>query len=309
MRREFIHLHLHSEHSKFDGVSKVKQLVQVAADKGMVAMALTDHGAVSGWAELHDHCHQNGILPIFGLEAYMVDDVEIRARQPRRHLCLLAVNNKGYANLVKLASLSAMYFFYKPVLDINLLAQHSEGIVATTACLGGWCARPFFSQTGYDGCGTPERGIEQFEALREVFGDRLYGEIQPYESDSQRVFNEFMFACAAERGWQLVATNDVHYALAEDADFQRAAILSQVQRWAKNGDGYNDMVDRYVNKPGGHHIRTRREMVDAFTALHGVEIQQNDHFWAAMEAPWDVYRMASAVRFDTDTKIPVFPLD
>ena len=295
--------------SLFDGVAKVRDLVRKAADLGMPAIALTDHGAVGGWAQLHDECHRAGMLPLLGVEAYMVDDVTLRTRQKRRHLCLLALNQVGFSNLVKLATLSAMYFYFKPVLDLSLLARYNEGIAVTTACLGGWCAQPFFRDTGYDGCGTGENGAEAFHRLREVFGDRLYLEIQPYGSEAQRRFNEWAIAFARRDGAKIIATNDVHYVEPTDAQFQKYAIMSGMMAWGRKGDGNNDMVDRYVNKPEGHHVRTSSEMTEAFGQLHGAAFLRDPVFQQAMRAPWEIYLRAGVVRIDTALKIPAYPGD
>lgn len=287
-------------------MSKVKTLVAKAADLGVPALALTDHGQVSGWAELHKYAHEAGVMPIFGLEAYMADNVEIKAKQKRRHLIILAVDQEGYGNLVRLATLSAMYFYSKPLLDINLLARFNRGLVVQTACLGGWCASPFFSETGYEGCGTAELGEGAFAQLREVFGDRLYLEVQPYPSEQQKFFNEWAFQYHEREGVKIIATNDVHYVEESDAEFQRYAIMSNLMSWTRNGDGNTDQIEKYVNKPGGHYFRTRQEMLDAFGRLHGGGILRRPAFQAAMHAPWEVYMRTAGVRFDASLKIPAY---
>lgn len=304
----FIHTHVHSEHSLFDGMTKVKDLIDKAARLGAPAMALTDHGVVSGWAELHEHAYKAGVLPIFGVEAYVIDDVTMHTKQKRRHMCLLATSNTGFKNLIKLATLSAMFYYYKPVLDLSLLAAHSEGIIATTACLGGWCAYPFFSETGYDGCGTPDLADRAFRLLQDVFGDRLYLEVQPYPTDSQRNFNEWAFQLRERDGTQLIATNDVHYLDEGDAEMHKYVVMAGMGAWTRKGsDGDNDGIEKYVNKPGGIFMRTRAEVVEAFGLLHGQGILSRESFWDAMRSPADVYSRCGAVRMNTEYKIPEMP--
>src|SRR5204862_1357410 len=139
-----------------------------------------------------------------------------------------------------------------PFMGVQALAHHAERIVALTACLGGWCARPFFSQTGYDGGGSPEVAYREFHRLREIFGDRLYLEVQPYAQQAQRVFNEWAFDLHDREGVPLVATNDVHYIEAKDAEVHPFFIMAGMGAWQrKGGDGYNDGVEKYVSKPGG----------------------------------------------------------
>lgn len=287
-------------------MAKVRDLIRKTADLCVPAMALTDHGAVSGWAELHKYSHSTGILPIFGVEAYVVEDMRLHVRQQRRHLVLLAASAEGYRNLTTLASLSAMYHYYKPVIGIDALTKHSAGLIALTACLGGWCARPFFSQTGYEGPGTPDLAYREFHRLRTIFGDRLYLEVQPYANDAQRVFNEWAFAAHDAEGIQLVATNDVHYLEAKDAEVHPYFIMAGMGAWQrKGGDGYNDGVERYVSKPGGIHYRSRAEMVAAFEALHGTGVMRRTALHHALDTPFDIYARTAAVRFDSDLKIPV----
>jgi DNA polymerase-3 subunit alpha len=303
----FIHLHCHSEHSLFDGMAHVKDLIKKTSDLCVPAMALTDHGAVSGWTELHKYAHAAGIMPIFGVEAYMVEDARLHAKQKRRHLVLLAQTPEGLSNLIALSTISATYHYYKPVLDLDFLSKRSKGIIALTACLGGWCARPFFEATGHDGCGTPENGYREFHRLREVLGDRLYLEVQPYADPAQRVFNDWAFDLHDREGTPLVATNDVHYLDAEDAKVHPFFIMAGIGAWQRRGgDGYNDGVEKYVSKPGGIHYRSRVEMVAAFEALHGEGVTRRRGFQAAMAAPFEVYTRAASLHFDTDLKIPKY---
>lgn len=306
MRKDtFVHLHAHSEHSLFDGMTKVKDLVKRTAQYDVPAVALTDHGVVSGWAELHKYAHPAGILPIFGVEAYVVDDRHERGKQSRRHLILLAVSMNGFHNLVRLITLSAMYFYRKPVLDLDIIAKHSEGLVCLTACLGGFVARPFFAPSVNDGRGDPSGAYQQFHRLRDVFGDRLYLEVQPYAAESQRVFNDWAFALHDAEDVPLCATNDIHYLEEADKEFHPYVVMAGVGAYQRReGDDYKDGVEKYVSKPGGNHYRSRAEMVEAFAALHGPAVLRREALWNAMASPWEVYERAAAVRFDPALKIP-----
>lgn len=310
MRQDtFIHCHVHSEHSLFDGMARVKDLVKKTADLCVPALALTDHGVVSGWAELHKYAHAAGVLPMFGMEAYLVEDMRLHVRQKRRHLVLLAATPEGLRNLTVLVTLSAMYHYYKPIIGFDTLAKHSRGIIALTACLGGWCSIPFFSQTGQEGEGTPDLGRREFYRLREVFGDRLYLEVQPYAQPAQRIFNEWAFSLYEADGVNLIATNDVHYIEAQDAEIHPYFVMAGMGAWQrKGGDGYNDGVEKYVSKPGGIHYRSRTEMTEAFAALHGSAVLGRRPLQVALDAPFEVFQRVSSLRFDDALKIPKIPI-
>jgi DNA polymerase III alpha subunit len=141
-------------------------------------------------------------------------------------------------------------------------------------------------------------------------GDRLYLEVQPYAAPAQRVFNDWAFDLHDREGVQIVATNDVHYIDRSDAEVHPFFIMAGMGAWQrKGGDGYNDQTEKYVSKPGGNHYRSRSEMFDAFAALHGAGILGRRGLQAAMDAPFDIYARAAAVRFDTDLKIPILKID
>ncbi len=303
----FIHLHGHSEHSINDGISKIDQMCARAADLGMPAIALTDHGVVSGWAELDKYARKSGIQPLFGVEAYVVDNTLAELGTdigPRRHMVIIAMNEVGLRNLTILASLSTMRFYRKPIIDLELLAEFNEGLFVTTACLGGWCAQEFYRETGYEGQGTPALAAGQWGRLYDIFADRCALEIQPFADDKQLRFNMWALA-EAERDpkVRLVATNDFHYVWAADAkhhpDVVRAAL-------SHGKAGELDRIEKYINYAGGAHIRTRKEMVDAFTALHGTEILKNRHFWDAMALPEEVWIRSKHITLMGKMKIPLF---
>jgi len=139
------HLHVHSEYSLLDGACKIDALAERAAAFGQPALGLTDHGVMNGAVELYKACKKHGIKPILGLEAYLVDDIKSEAvRYERNHLTLLASNDEGFRNLVKLTSEGFLQGFRrgKANVDLDLLAQHSEGVIALTGCLASrFCQR------------------------------------------------------------------------------------------------------------------------------------------------------------------------
>jgi len=213
---DFIHLHTHSEYSLLDGACRISALVNQAVELGMPALALTDHGVLYGAVEFYEKCKEQGIKPIIGCEVYVAP----RARTSRNpkldslqyHLVLLAKDITGYRNLLKLVSAGFLEgFYYKPRVDRELLAKHSEGLIALTACLSGEIPEHIRA-------GQLDKARETACAYREIFGaDNLYLELQDHGLDDQRQVNEHLVQLSGELGIPLAATNDIHYMAAQDA--------------------------------------------------------------------------------------------
>src|SRR5580658_3771862 len=184
---DFVHLHLHSEYSLLDGACRIDDLVHKAVDLGMPAIGLTDHGVMYGSMEFYQKCTKAGIKPLVGCEVY----VATRARHQReskklddsQHLVLLAMNETGYRNLLKLVSIASLEgFYYKPRIDKELLNQHSEGLICLSACLGGEVPEHLLNNA-YD------KAKYSASEFREIFGDRYYLELQDHDLDKQHQVN------------------------------------------------------------------------------------------------------------------------
>ena len=212
----FVSLHTHSEFSLLDGACRIKDLAKQAADYEMPALALTDHGVMYGAISFYEECKKQGINPIIGCEVYVAP----RGRAQRNskldadphHFVLLAENNTGYKNLLKLVSRGSLEgFYYKPRVDKELLAQYSKGLIGMTACLSGEAPKAFLSE----GIDAARRVIQEH---LDIFGhDHLCLEIQENDLPEQKPVNEAMAQLAAELSLPLVATNDVHYLRQQDA--------------------------------------------------------------------------------------------
>jgi DNA polymerase-3 subunit alpha len=181
---DFVHLHLHSEYSLLDGACRIGDLVQKAVDLNMPAIGLTDHGVMYGSMEFYQKCKAKGIKPLVGCEVY----VATRSRQQReskrlddsQHLVLLAMNEVGYRNLLKLVSLASLEgFYYKPRIDKELLFQYSEGLICLSACLGGEVPEHLMD-------GNYDKALRSACEFRELFGDRYYLELQDHTAHCQR---------------------------------------------------------------------------------------------------------------------------
>ncbi len=221
------HLHVHSEYSLLDGAAKIKALAKRAAEFGQPALGLTDHGVMNGAVEHFLACKDAGIKPISGCEIYLVDDHANRApgKVERNHLTLLARNDAGFANLVKLSSAGFLEGLHrgKPSLDMAQLATHSEGIIALTGCLASrFCQRLIDDN--------PAEARAHADDLMEVFGrDDVYFEVQKNGIDVQDKANEGIVKIAREVGRPIVGTGDVHYLRREDHHHHAALLCVQTK--------------------------------------------------------------------------------
>jgi DNA polymerase-3 subunit alpha len=218
-----VHLHVHSEYSLLDGACKIDAMAARAAKLEMPALGLTDHGVMNGAVEHYKACRKHGVKPILGLEAYLVDDRRAEGRVERNHLTLLAASDAGFRNLVKLTSAGFLEGFNrgKANVDIELLARHSEGVIALTGCLQSRFCRRLLEER-------PADARAHLDDLVQVFGaDDVYFEVQENGIPEQAKANQGIVRYARELGRPLVATADVHYLHRED--YQNHAALLCVQ--------------------------------------------------------------------------------
>ncbi|HEV2527926.1 MAG TPA: DNA polymerase III subunit alpha [Thermomicrobiales bacterium] len=219
---EFAHLHLHTEFSLLDGHGRIGDYVDRAVETGVKHMALTDHGVMYGAMEWHRRLTEAGLHPIVGTEAYLAEGSATSRERKSYHLLLLAENETGYRNLLKLSSKAALEgFYYRPRIDLDWLNEHREGIIATSACLGGPVANNVLH-------GDPDKARRYAGQLRDIFGpERFYIEVQDHGIREQVDTNPALIRIAKEMGVGLVATNDVHYCNEGDADSQDLLVCVQ----------------------------------------------------------------------------------
>lgn len=220
---DYVHLHNHTQFSLLDGLTKIPELIKFAKDEGMEAVAMTDHGTLSGTIEFYKEATDKGIKPIIGIETYVAArthlDKDPQKDKNRFHLILLAMNNKGYENLMQLstiANLHGMYYF--PRVDHQLLEKYNEGIIALSACMGGEIGDAL-KNDDY------AKAVEIATWYKKVFGDRYYLEIQdhghrdnPLHSTEQGKINEQVLKLGAELDIPVVVTCDAHYLKHEDQE-------------------------------------------------------------------------------------------
>lgn len=215
---EFVHLHVHSEYSLLDGASRIRELVARAVAGGMKALALTDHGVMYGAIPFYKACKEQGIKPIIGMEAYMTShsrrERTSRREQPIYHLTLLAKNETGYRNLMRLSTIGHLEgFHYRPRIDFDALSAHAEGLICLSGCMSSELSRLLASDR-----------YEEARALalryRDLFGEDYFLEIQDHGMLDQKRITSEILRLAKETGIPLVATNDVHYLDREDHALQ-----------------------------------------------------------------------------------------
>ncbi|HSW88614.1 MAG TPA: DNA polymerase III subunit alpha [Candidatus Saccharimonadales bacterium] len=226
---DFVHLHNHSEFSLLDGLSKIKKMVSRAKELNMKALAITDHGNMYGTIYFYRACLEAGIKPIIGCEIYVAQrsrfDKEAGVDKGYNHLILLAENNIGYRNLMKIISRAYLEgYYYKPRVDLELLQEHHEGLICLSACVNGYVADPLLQ-------GQEAEAEKRAKALSDIFGPaHFYIEIQKHiDVPPQEPANQKLIALAKKLGLPLVATNDNHYTNKGDAEAQEVLLCIQTQ--------------------------------------------------------------------------------
>jgi DNA polymerase III subunit alpha len=238
----FVHLHVHSEYSILDGACRIPALAARAAEFEMPAVGLTDHGSMAGAVELYREAQKAGVKPILGCEVYVCDD---RAAQTKgnAHLTLLATDNAGYGNLIKLASAGYLEgYYYKPRVDWELLEKHSGGLLALSGCLSGRVCKALEESR-------PADAARDLDKLVQVFGrDNTYVEIQNAGLETQQRINPLLAKLAEGTGLPLVATGDVHYLKHEDARAHEALLCIQSGDSLKNPSRWKFDTDQFYFK-------------------------------------------------------------
>jgi DNA polymerase-3 subunit alpha len=241
---DFTHLHVHTEYSLLDGLSRISKLVERAKALEMEALAITDHGTMFGVIEFYKACKAAGIKPIIGVEGYLaprsMHERDAKLDRDPYHLLLLAKNKTGYKNLLKIASAAQLEgYYYKPRIDREFLAQHSEGLIVTSGCLAAQI--PSLILEGND-----DAARDLIDWYIQIFGrDNFFLELQHHAIDELKIVNQWLIETGRRDNVRLVATNDVHYVLADDFDahdtllcIQTGALKSEQKRMKMTDNSY-----------------------------------------------------------------------
>ena len=253
----FVHLHNHSHYSLLDGLTNINEMVEMAKDQGSPAIALTDHGVMYGVIEFYKKCQKEGIKPIIGMEAYLSPTSRHKkaTEEDRKnyHLLLLAKNNKGYKNLIKLTTLAHLEgFYYKPRIDWELLEKYHEGIIACSACLGGEIPQLVIS-------GKEKELEKRIMDYNNLFGqDNFYLELQPHPNlEYQEEVNKKLVQLSKKLGVPVVATNDIHYLKKEDDEVQDILLCLQNKKKKEDQNRMNMLGEDFS-------MKSNKEMIEVF---------------------------------------------
>jgi DNA polymerase-3 subunit alpha len=240
---DFVHLHTHTEYSLLDGASRITELVAAAKTAGQDAIAVTDHGSLYGVVPFYKACIEAGVKPIVGCETYVAQrslhDKESRIDRDPHHLVLLAQNHTGYQNLMKMISIAHLEGYYvRPRVDKDLMREHSEGVIALSACLAGEVSQRV-QENNLDGA------VKVAQEYREIFGDRYFLEIQNHGIPEEEATRKGVIEVARRTGIAMVATNDSHYTNQADSGvhdvllcIQTGKRVSDTNRMRFSGDGF-----------------------------------------------------------------------
>lgn len=255
----FVHLHTHTAYSLLDGEGTIPKLIERAKELGQTAMAITDHGNMYGVIDFYECAKQNGIKPILGCEVYVAarsrfDKVHELDSQSC-HLILLAENDVGYHNLMKLVSAGFIEgFYYRPRIDMDILREHNEGIIALSACMSGVLSRQLLS-------GNYDEAKRRAQEFLDIFGrDRYFIEIQDHGIFEQKKLNRDLISIARELNIDIVATNDIHYTLKRDAEYQDVLMCIQMGKTVDDEDRMKMDCDQL-------YLKSEEEMTELFSYI------------------------------------------
>lgn len=252
----FVGLHIHSDYSLLDGASQLNALVDRAVELEMPAIALTDHGVMYGAIELMKVCRNKGIKPIIGNEMYVInEDIEVNKRHRKYHQVVLAKNTQGYKNLVKLTTISHLKgiqgkgIFARPCINKELLTQYHEGLIVTSACLGGEVPQSILA-------GDTKQAKTVAKWYQKLFKDDYYLEIQDHGSQEDRIVNRELVKIARDLGIKIIATNDSHFISCYDVEAHDALLCIQTGKLITE--------DKRLRYSGTEYLKSAEEMALLF---------------------------------------------
>ncbi len=298
---DFVHLHVHTEYSLLDGIARINKLIDITKERGYSAVAITDHGNMYGTLQFFEECIKAGIKPILGCEFYICSDLHKKqGKDDIGHIILLAKNDEGFHNLLKLNEIAFCEgFYYKPRIDYKTLAEHSKGVICLSACLAGHIPSLIL-----------KRRFDEADALalklKDMFeeGD-FYLEVQDHGIAEQKIVNQYLLEMSKKFSIKLVATNDVHYLYKDDAEMQDVLMCVQMSK-------YLDDEDRMKFPTQEFYLKTYEEMVEALPGFEDaiantLEIAQKCNVTIKTKSLGEVYGVDEKYKLPSSKNyIPVY---
>ncbi len=299
MPSDFVHLHVHTEYSLLDGQSRIDDLVQRASELEMPAIGISDHGVMFGVIDFFRAAQSAGIKPVIGMEAYLaprkMTDKESNLDKRPYHMLLWAQNMTGYLNLMKMASAAQLQgYYYRPRIDRDFMADHAEGIIATSGCLA--AEIPRLVEEGKD-----EQARAKIGWYHEVFGaDNFYLELQPHKIDQLDVLNRWLadYRQSKHTNVQFVASNDVHYVYKDDWDVHDTLLCIQT------GAQKTDDNRMRMNPRDSYYVKTAQEMRQEFQVAGMPDAMIDEAFANSVK----IAEMTDVDLDNRDYHLPVFPV-
>jgi DNA polymerase III subunit alpha len=289
--RPYVPLHLHTEYSLLDGATRIKDLVAKAQKENMPAVAITDHGVLYGAVELSKACHGTPVKPIIGCEVYIIDGdiTDKTTKQPLYHLTVLARNQQGYKNLVKLNSTAHLEgYYYKPRINREMLARYCEGLIVLSGCLGSQLNQMLLA-------GNYQAASEIAAWYRDCFQDNYYLEIQDHGLQEDRTVNRQLVRLSKELRIKLAATNDSHFTERGHACAHDALLCIQMAKYVSDPNR--------MKFTGLEYVKNGNEMQSLFH-----DHLDSEHIEAAIAATLEIADKAEAITFHGTSRLPVFPV-
>ena len=261
---QYVPLHLHTEYSLLDGAIRIKDLCKFAKENDMPAVALTDHGNMYGAIQMYEEAKSAGIKPLIGCEFYVYDG-DIHEKNPQKthpfHLVLIAKDQTGYKNLVKLVSIAKCEgMYYKPRINHELIEQHHEGLICLSACVQGELA--YYIITG-----EKEKAIETAKFYKGLFGEDYYIELQDHGLEKQKMSNPTLMEIAKQLDIKMVITNDSHYLKKEDADWHDTLLCIQT-------NALKESTNRFSFPNNEFYVKTPEQLRDSFRWMEAEEFEK-----------------------------------
>ncbi|KKR96373.1 MAG: polymerase III, alpha subunit protein [candidate division TM6 bacterium GW2011_GWE2_41_16] len=281
-RQYFTHLHLHTDYSLLDGAITIDKLVEFGKTQKRPALGISDHGNIFGAVKFFQKCKKAGIKPVLGMESYFTEDASIKNSANRYyHLMLLVKNKQGYKNLCKLIAFSYQQgFYFKPRIDYNILKEHSEGLICTSACLGSHINQLLLAHND-------QEALERIDWFLKVFGeDNFYLEVHPPQQPEQIIVNDKLYEISKTKGIPLLAAADCHYPQKEDREAHEILLSIQTSDTIDN-------PDRFTFGECLAYMRTEAEMLEIF----------KEH----PDAVWNSGRIADSCTFEFEFGKLFFP--